>query len=205
MITRPQPAISAATLGDVDPICKLIDANRFREDGTGALLAVRPEQVRAIVRDRSLGSFFVALGADGEVAGCVSVVVYGLPPDYNRVFEELGRRLAGPGVKRHFSAISIPAETGASETKVAELRSLAAHEGYRGSGLGLRLIQAAKDEARARGFNVLYSLVNERVAPLFQRGGFQVAERTPQKLIVDCTKCPILERCNEVPVVVEVG
>ena len=88
---------------------------------------------------------------------------------------------------------------------VAELRSLAVRDDYRGHGLGIQLIETAKAEARRRGFRQLYSLVNDQALPLFERAGFRRSTRTPQKLLLDCVSCPLLERCVEVPVVADLG
>ena len=133
----------------------------------------------------------------GDVVGCVSVAVYGMPDNYREVTAQLERKLPLErfGVE--------PRGFGDDRSLVAELRSLAVHDDYRGHGLGLQLIEAAKTEARRRGFQQLYSLVNDNALRLFERAGFHRTTRTPQKLLLDCVSCPLLERCVEVPVVTE--
>lgn len=197
------PHIRLAALHDTEAISAMVLAERFQEDGSGALLPVREDQVRGIISDARLGAFYVADGGNGELAGCVAVVVYGLPHDYERAMASLKHRLAEgtfklpPTLVNGFRSL----EGDAGNVTVAELRSLVVSDNQRGKGLGAVLIEAAKAEAKSRGFAELYSLTNEHTVPLFERYGFKRAERTPQKLVVDCAACPILERCNEVPVV----
>lgn len=192
--------IRPATLADVERICSMVQAERFQDDGSGALLPVRPEDVRALVCDGRNGAFSVAQDAGGALVGCVAMVVYGLPENFHKAMALLLRRMAFGGIQaRAGLKVLAQGEVGAGE--VAELRSLVVSGSQRGKGLGADLIDAAKKEAAARGFRELYSLTNEQAVPLFERCGFTRAERTPQKLVVDCATCPILERCNEVPVV----
>ena len=198
--------IRPATSSDVQAICALVQADRFQEDGSGALLPVSADQVSAILEDASRGTFFVAermatLDQADKLVGCVSVVIYGLPQGYQAALDSLRLRLATGTPKRHWANLKVLAEGEVASDSVAELRSLVVSGSQRGTGVGADLIQAAKSEAKRRGFAELYSLVNDKVVGLFERYGFQRAEGTPQKLAVDCAHCLILERCNEVPVV----
>ena len=200
------PRIRPAVPTDVEAICSLVHGERFQEDGSGALLPVRAEQVRTLLKQPELGSFFVAANQHGGLAGCVSVVVYGLPQDYEAAMVRLRKRIAAGALKAQPRAgWTVLVEGEAGSGTVAELRSLVVSGAERGKGLGGDLIEVAKADARSRGFGELYSLVNENAVALFERSGFQRAERTPQKLVVDCATCPILERCNEVPVVAKLG
>ncbi|MBF8299021.1 MAG: Argininosuccinate synthase (modular protein), partial [Dehalococcoidia bacterium] len=137
----------------------------------------------------------------GTLVGCVSVVVYGLPEGYEPALARLRERLASGRVKRHWASLKALDSAALGGGPVAELRSLVVSELRRGLGLGGDLIEAAKAEAKRRGFAELYTLVNEKAIGLFERSGFRRAEGTPQKLVVDCATCVILERCNELPIV----
>ena len=185
-----------SSLDDIPSIAALISANRFQSDGSGALLPVSPQQILRMLGDESLGRFISAVLASGELVGCVSVAVYGMPSNYREVITWLANKLP-------VDEFGIQQDAEDDYRLVAELRSLAVSDAYRGRQLGLRLIDAAKAEARRRGFGQLYSLVNRDVVGLFERAGFRRATRPPPKLIIDCAVCPLLDHCVEIPVVAE--
>ena len=190
--------IRPSSLDDIPSIAALIAANRFRTDGSGALLPVSPQQILRMLGDESLGRFFTAVSPSGEVVGCVSVSVYGMPSNHQEIIAWLANRLPAEefGI-RHDAEDDLG--------QMAELRSLAVSDAHRGRQLGLRLIEAAKTEARSRGFGQLYSLVNREAVGLFERAGFCRASRPPAKLIIDCAVCPLLDHCVEIPVVANVS
>ena len=193
-----EPAVIRPTaLDDIPRIAALIAANRFRSDGSGALLPVSPQQILRMLGDESLGRFFTAVAPSGEVVGCVSVAVYGMPSNHQEIIAWLANRLPADDFGIQLDADDEPG-------LVAELRSLAVSDAYRGRQLGLQLIETAKAEARSRGFAQLYSLVNRDVVGLFERAGFCRATRPPPKLIIDCAVCPLLDHCVEIPVVADV-
>lgn len=188
--------IRPTTLNDIPSIAALIAANRFRSDGSGALLPVSPQQILRMLGDESLGRFFSAVLPSGEVVGCVSVAVYGMPSNHQEIIAWLADRLPA-------DEFGIRHDANDDVGQMAELRSLAVSGDYRGRQLGLQLIETAKAEARSRGFGQLYSLVNRDVVGLFERAGFCRATRPPAKLIIDCAVCPLLDHCVEIPVVTE--
>ena len=182
---------------DVPVIAALIADESFRVDGSGSLLPVSPQNIVKTLEDDGRGRFFSGVAPSGQVVGCVSVAVYGMPANYREVAAKLEKKLP----LERFGVES--RGFGEDQSLVAELRSLAVRDDYRGHGLGIQLIEAAKSEARRRGFRYLYSLVNDHALRLFERGGFHRSTRTPQKLLIDCVSCPLLERCVEVPVVAD--
>lgn len=190
--------IRPTTLNDIPSIAALIAANRFRSDGSGALLPVSPQQILRMLGDETLGRFFSAVLPSGEVVGCVSVAVYGMPPNHQEIIGWLADRLPADD-------FGVQHDANDDLGQMAELRSLAVNEAYRGRQLGVQLIETAKAEARSRGFGELYSLVNRDVVELFERAGFRRATRPPAKLIIDCAVCPLLDHCVEIPVVADVS
>ncbi|MFV1859578.1 MAG: GNAT family N-acetyltransferase [Anaerolineales bacterium] len=84
---------------------------------------------------------------------------------------------------------------------LSEVRSLAVSAGAKQNGLGLAIGQALIDEARDRGIATLFALT--RATGFFQKLGFELslAPRFPEKVWRDCRMCPILDRCDEVAVV----
>lgn len=87
---------------------------------------------------------------------------------------------------------------------LCELRSLAVGDGYRGNGLGSKLIQAAVDLAERRKMKRVLSLT--RAIPLFEKMGFQFEQvmNFPEKVWRDCRPCPRRHRCDEVALVYHV-
>ena len=163
---------------EAEAVAALVNGYRFRPGGTGALLPVSPERVLEIIEDPSKGSFFAAIGPRGDLAGCVSVVIYGRPSQ------------------------TVPADL---SEHIVELRSLVVSPDYRNSGLGARLIHTATDEAARLGFAKLYAFVNARVLPLFERSTFTRAMKPPQKLLAECNSCPIQMECAEISVVADIA
>ncbi|MBI4009650.1 MAG: GNAT family N-acetyltransferase [Candidatus Aenigmarchaeota archaeon] len=177
---------------------------RFQPDGSGSLIPVSTEAIYGILRDERKGTFFTAYdNRERRIAGCVSVVSYGMPDDSRQLREALRRRLPKNGFPSHFRILD---EEPVYNEEIAELRSLAVPLEYQGQGLGLTLIEHAKEEARHRGFEKLYALVNQLALPAFERAGFRQFgenERPPQKLLKDCVNCPIIHVCNEMTVVAD--
>ena len=79
-----------------------------------------------------------------------------------------------------------------------EIRSLAVHKDCQGRGIGRRLMRAALAEARRLGADRVFTLTY--VPGYFERYGFQRVDRAqlPQKVWVDCVKCPKFPDCGEV-------
>lgn len=84
---------------------------------------------------------------------------------------------------------------------LVEVRSLVVHERYRGLGIGSRLMQALLLEAQRRQIPTLFALT--RKVPFFERFGFTITERQlfPEKVWLDCQQCPLVDRCDETAMV----
>ncbi len=87
---------------------------------------------------------------------------------------------------------------------MVELRSLVVNKNYRGKGISSRLIEKCKTEAEKRGYNRLYALIKENNYDLFKKHEFYQAEKPPQKLDKDCSKCPTYRDCKEEAFVYEI-
>ena len=85
--------------------------------------------------------------------------------------------------------------------QLAEVRSLAVHEGATGNGLGSAVLKALIVLAQRQKVPTLFALT--RVAPLFVKLDFSPSDKAffPEKIWRDCQLCPIQERCDESAVV----
>lgn len=86
---------------------------------------------------------------------------------------------------------------------LAEIRSLAVDETYRGRGIGTRLAEWCVDEARRLGIRKLMALTYEQ--RFFERLGFVVVPKDtlPLKVWSDCVQCPKRDGCDEIAMVRE--
>jgi amino-acid N-acetyltransferase len=84
---------------------------------------------------------------------------------------------------------------------LAEVRSLAVDDAYRGRGIGSRLVQWCIDEARRLHIRRLMSLTYEQ--RFFEKLHFSVVskESLPLKVWTDCVRCPKREGCDEIAMV----
>jgi amino-acid N-acetyltransferase len=80
---------------------------------------------------------------------------------------------------------------------LAEVRSLAVDEPYRGRGIGSRLVEWCVDEARRLQIRRLMTLTYEQ--RFFEKLGFEVVakETLPLKVWSDCVRCPKRDSCDE--------
>jgi amino-acid N-acetyltransferase len=80
---------------------------------------------------------------------------------------------------------------------VAEVRSLVVDAGWRGRGLGSRLIDELGARARAAGFTVLCAFTHD--PHQFVRLGFSIVPHVwfPEKVALDCTGCAKFRRCGQ--------
>ncbi len=88
---------------------------------------------------------------------------------------------------------------------LAEVRSLAVSDRVKGQGWGRTIVKTAVNEARHRNVPTLFALT--RAVEFFQKAGFKITakERFPQKVWRDCAVCPLIEKCDETAVVLELG
>lgn len=84
---------------------------------------------------------------------------------------------------------------------LAEIRSLAVDEDYRGQGIGRRLTEWALEEARRLQIRRIMSLTYEQA--FFEKLGFEVVSKDalPLKVWSDCVRCPKREGCDEIAMV----
>jgi len=82
--------------------------------------------------------------------------------------------------------------------ELAEIRSLGMAEGYKGLGLGSRLVNFLLDEARQQGYPKV--MVLTYADDFFRRHGFEVVDKEifPEKVWTDCIHCPKREHCDEI-------
>ncbi len=86
---------------------------------------------------------------------------------------------------------------------LAEIRSLAVWEAYRGKGLGSMLVRRCLEEARELGIKRVFTLT---YAPyFFEKMGFRRVEKAslPQKVWGDCLRCPQFPNCDELALLLE--
>jgi amino-acid N-acetyltransferase len=84
---------------------------------------------------------------------------------------------------------------------LAEIRSLAVDDEYRGKGIGTKLIEWTLGEARRLGIRRLMALTYE--LRFFEKLGFELVakEALPLKVWSDCVRCPKRDGCDENAVV----
>ena len=83
---------------------------------------------------------------------------------------------------------------------LAEVRSLAIQGPYVRRGIGRRLVEAAKQDARRLGVRRLFALTYE--VDFFSRCGFEVIDKDllPSKVWSVCATCPKRDHCDETAV-----
>jgi amino-acid N-acetyltransferase len=81
---------------------------------------------------------------------------------------------------------------------LVEIRSLGIADGYKGQGIGSRLVDALLDEARALNIPKVMALTYE--VPFFQKNGFHIVDKEifPEKVWTDCIHCPKQHCCDEI-------
>ena len=86
---------------------------------------------------------------------------------------------------------------------LAEIRSLAVAPEAQGRGIGVGLMRAALEQARALGLKRLFALTYEQ--SFFTRLGFKLVDKDtlPTKVWRDCLHCPRADNCEEAALVLE--
>ena len=84
---------------------------------------------------------------------------------------------------------------------LAEVRSLAVDENYRGRGIGSRLVEWAAEESKRLQIRRVMTLTYEQA--FFEKLGFEVVpkETLPLKVWSDCVRCPKNDNCDEIAMV----
>lgn len=86
---------------------------------------------------------------------------------------------------------------------LAELRSLAVREDYRGQGRGGQLVASCLEEARALGLPRVFVLTY--IPGYFERFGFRLVQKSdlPHKVWSECIRCPKFPDCGEVGMILD--
>jgi amino-acid N-acetyltransferase len=83
---------------------------------------------------------------------------------------------------------------------LAEIKSLAIDEGYKGKGIGRELVAAAVEQAEKLGVPRVFALTLE--PGFFEKTGFAIVEKEelPMKVWSDCARCSKQQKCDEIAV-----
>jgi amino-acid N-acetyltransferase len=84
--------------------------------------------------------------------------------------------------------------------ELVEIRSLGMTEGYKGLGIGSKLVDALIEQAREQGIPKIMALTY--AVSFFEKNGFTVVEKEifPEKVWKDCVNCPKQLACDEIAV-----
>ena len=88
--------------------------------------------------------------------------------------------------------------------ELVEIRSLGVVEGYKGLGIGSKLVDFLLHEAKQQKIPKVMALTYE--VPFFLKKGFKVVEKDifPEKVWTDCIYCPKRHACDEISVLKEI-
>ncbi len=88
---------------------------------------------------------------------------------------------------------------------LAEVRSLAVADDFRGQGIGRRMVEYMLDEARQMGLVRIFALTYQQ--EFFAACGFNVIEKDelPQKVWKECVYCDRFQNCEEIAVIRYLG
>ncbi|PZD93960.1 N-acetyltransferase [Paenibacillus sambharensis] len=85
-------------------------------------------------------------------------------------------------------------------SELVEIRSLGMSDGYKGLGIGSKLVDRLIEEAKSQRIPKVMALTYE--ARFFQKNGFEIVDKDifPEKVWTDCVNCPKQECCDEIAV-----
>jgi len=80
---------------------------------------------------------------------------------------------------------------------LAEIRSLVVDRHHRGSGIGRRLVQELRQQARLEGFDRLCAFTHQPA--YFAHLGFSIVPHVwlPEKIGIDCSACALFRQCGQ--------
>lgn len=83
---------------------------------------------------------------------------------------------------------------------LVEIRSLGMTEGYKGLGIGSKLVNKLLAEAKEQGITKVMALTYADA--FFERNGFKIVDKEifPEKVWTDCVNCPKQLACDEIAV-----
>lgn len=87
---------------------------------------------------------------------------------------------------------------------LAEIKSLAVTETWKGKGLGKQLVKSCLEEAKEIGIAKVFALTYS--PGFFEKFGFKQIkkEELPHKIWNECTRCPKFPDCDEIPLIKEI-
>jgi len=82
--------------------------------------------------------------------------------------------------------------------EIAEIRSLAVAENFRGKGIGRKLVIEAENVLKEEGISRVFVLTYQH--DFFKKLGYEVVDKTtfPQKIWRDCLSCSKIMKCDEI-------
>ncbi|MFF2090351.1 N-acetyltransferase [Paenibacillus sp. NPDC058174] len=85
-------------------------------------------------------------------------------------------------------------------SELVEIRSLGMTEGYKGLGIGSKLVDFLIAQAKEQGIPKIMALTY--AVPFFLRNGFSIVDKEifPEKVWTDCVNCPKQHACDEIAV-----
>lgn len=86
---------------------------------------------------------------------------------------------------------------------LAEIKSLAVDNAFRGRGIGRDIVLAAIEKASEIGLKKVFTLTLE--PEFFEKIGFKAVEKDtlPMKVWSDCARCPKQDHCDEIALIYE--
>ena len=114
-----------------------------------------------------------------------------------RSIEDVERHVARFLVASVDNAVVGCAELAPLSGKVAEVRSLVVAESFRGRHIGPQLVTEVAKTATASGFSTLCAFTHE--PSHFVRMAFTIVPHiwVPEKIVHDCTGCPLFRKCGQ--------
>ncbi|WP_168119476.1 N-acetyltransferase [Paenibacillus sp. HB172176] len=87
---------------------------------------------------------------------------------------------------------------------LVEIRSLGMNDGYKGLGIGSKLVECLMEKAKEQGITKVMALTY--ADSFFEKNGFQVVDKEifPEKVWRDCVNCPKQLACDEIAVLREI-
>lgn len=84
---------------------------------------------------------------------------------------------------------------------LAEIKSLAVAPGYKGKGIGSKLIDVCHNTAKELGVKRVFALTF--VPEFFKKHGYSETsrEKLPHKIWIECIKCAMFPDCKEIPLI----
>jgi amino-acid N-acetyltransferase len=88
---------------------------------------------------------------------------------------------------------------------LAEIKSLAVYDGFKGTGIGRSLVTEALRQAGELGLKRVFALTLEPA--FFQKMGFELidTDKLPMKVWSDCARCPKQQSCDETAVIKDIS